>query len=36
MGLWSNTAAAASRPKNYSEDVNASGNNGAITDIVTN
>ena len=36
MGLWSNTAAAASRPKNYSEDVNASGNNGAVTDIVTN
>ena len=36
MGLWGNTAAAASRPKNYSEDVNASGNNGAITDIVTN
>ena len=36
MGLWSNTAAAASRPKNYSEDGNASGNNGAISDIVTN
>jgi hypothetical protein len=36
MGLWSNTAAAASRPKNYSEDVNASGNNGALKDIVTN
>ena len=36
MGLWSNTAAAASRPKNYSEDGNASGNNGALKDIVTN
>ena len=36
MGLWGNTAAAASRPKNYSEDGNASGNNGAISDIVTN
>jgi hypothetical protein len=36
MGLWGNTAAAASRPKNYSEDGNASGNNGALKDIVTN
>jgi len=36
MGLWSNTAAAASRPKNYSEDGNASGSAGAISDIVTN